>query len=113
MLALPFSPSSSGRHFAGFPVAIKTHLICVNYALINEIMTFGMISELVSTRFFTDKISERGYINVLFNYVIFMRYNTSRYKIYQFPLGYIDFGCHTSMFSSIHRFPDSFTRDLM
>ena len=52
VLALPFSPSSSGRHFAGFPVAIKTHIICVNCALINEIMTFGMISELVSTRFF-------------------------------------------------------------
>ena len=61
-----------------------------------------MISELVSTRFF---YGQRGYINVLFNYVIFMRYNTSRYKIYQFP--------HTSMLSSIHRFPDSFTRDLM
>ena len=60
-----------------------------------------------------DKISERGYINVLFNYVIFMRYDTSRYKIYQFHLGYIDFGCHTSMLCSIHRFPDSFTRDLM
>ena len=53
VLALPFSPSSSGRHFAGFPVVIKTPRICVNCALINEIMLFGMISELISriTRF--------------------------------------------------------------
>ena len=45
---LPFSPTSSGRHFAGFPVAIKTPGICVNFALINEIMLFGIISELIS-----------------------------------------------------------------
>ena len=53
VLALPFSSSSSGRHFAGFPVVIKTPGICVNCALINEIMLFGMISELISriTRF--------------------------------------------------------------
>ena len=53
VLALPFSLSSSGRHFAGFPVVIKTPRICVNSALINEIMLFGMISELISriTRF--------------------------------------------------------------
>ena len=48
VLALPFSPSSSGRHFAGFPVAIKTPRICVNCALINEIILFGIISELIS-----------------------------------------------------------------
>ena len=48
MLALPFSPTSSGRHYAGFPVAIKTPGICVNFALINEIMLFGIISELIS-----------------------------------------------------------------
>ena len=53
VLALSFSPSSSGRHFAGFPVVIKTSRIFVNCALINEIMLFGMISELISriTRF--------------------------------------------------------------
>ena len=53
VLALPFSLSSSGHHFAGFPVVIKTPRICVNSALINEIMLFGMISELISriTRF--------------------------------------------------------------
>ena len=48
VLALPFSPTSSGRHFAGFPVSIKTPGICVNFALINEIMLFGIISELIS-----------------------------------------------------------------
>ena len=48
VLALPFSPSSSGRHFAGFPVVTKTPRICVNCALINEIMLVGMISELIS-----------------------------------------------------------------
>ena len=48
VLALPFSPTSSGRHYAGFPVAIKTPGICVNFALINEIMLFGIISELIS-----------------------------------------------------------------
>ena len=40
VFALPFSPSSSGRHFAGFPVVIKTPRICINCALINEIMLF-------------------------------------------------------------------------
>ena len=40
MLALPFSPTSPGRHYPGFPVAIKTFRICVNFALINEIMLF-------------------------------------------------------------------------
>ena len=48
VLALPFSPSSSGRHFAGFPVVIKTPSICVHCVLINEMMLFGMISELIS-----------------------------------------------------------------
>ena len=52
------------------------------------------------------------YINVLFNCVIAMRYNTSL-KINQFHPGYFDFGCHASMLCSIHRFPDSFTRDFM
>lgn len=49
----PFSPSSSGCHFAGFPVMIKTPRICVNCALKDEIMQFGMISEFISriTRF--------------------------------------------------------------
>ena len=46
--ALPFSPTSSGHHYAGFPVAIKTPGICVNFALINEIMLFEIISELIS-----------------------------------------------------------------
>ena len=45
---LPFSPTSSGRLFAGFTVAIKTPGICVNFAPINEIMLFGIISELIS-----------------------------------------------------------------
>ena len=40
MLALPFSPTSPGRHYPGFPVAIKMFRICVNFALINEIMLF-------------------------------------------------------------------------
>ena len=48
VFALPFSPSSSGRHFAGFPVVIKTPRICINCALINEIMLVGMILELIS-----------------------------------------------------------------
>ena len=48
VLALPFFPTSSGRHCAGFPVAIKTPGICANFALINEIMLFGIISELIS-----------------------------------------------------------------
>ena len=42
------APTSSGHHYAGFPVAIKTPGICVNFALINEIMLFGIISELIS-----------------------------------------------------------------
>ena len=46
--ALPFSPTSSGRHFVGFPIAIKTPGISVNCALMNEMMLFGMISELIS-----------------------------------------------------------------
>ena len=48
VLALPFSPTSSRRHYVGFPVAIKTLGIFVNFALINEIMLFGIISELIS-----------------------------------------------------------------
>ena len=48
VLALPFSPTSSGRHYASFRVAIKTPKICVNCVLIDEIMLFGMISELIS-----------------------------------------------------------------
>ena len=48
VLASPFFPTSSGRHYAGFPVAIKTPGICVNFALINEIMLFEIISELIS-----------------------------------------------------------------
>ena len=39
VLGLLFSPTSSGRNFAA---------ICVNDALINEIMLFGIISELIS-----------------------------------------------------------------
>ena len=31
-----------------FPVAIKTQRICINCAPINEIMLFGIISELIS-----------------------------------------------------------------
>ena len=45
--ALPFFPVSSGRHYAGFPVAIKTPGICVNFALINWIIMFEIISELI------------------------------------------------------------------
>ena len=48
VLALPFSPKVLGRYFAGFAVAIKTPGICLNFALINEIMLFGIISELIS-----------------------------------------------------------------
>ena len=48
LFRLPFSPTSSGRHHAGFPVAIKTPGICVNFALIKEIMLFGIIAELIS-----------------------------------------------------------------
>ena len=48
VLALPLPPTSSGRHFAGFPVAIKTPGICVNFALINEIMLFGIIAGIIS-----------------------------------------------------------------
>ena len=48
VLALPFSPKGSGRYFAGFPVATKTPGIRVNFALINDIMLFGIISELIS-----------------------------------------------------------------
>ena len=53
VLALPFSQSSSGHHFTGFPVVIKTPRICVNCALKDEIMQFGMISKFISriTRF--------------------------------------------------------------
>ena len=39
VLGLLFSPTSSGRNFAA---------ICVNDALINEIMLFGIISKLIS-----------------------------------------------------------------
>ena len=42
------SQTSSGRHFAGFTVAIKTPGICVNFALKNEIMLFGIISGIIS-----------------------------------------------------------------
>ena len=48
VLALPFSPTSSGRHYAGFPVATKTPGICINFALIDELVLFGIISELIS-----------------------------------------------------------------
>ena len=48
VLALPFFPTSSGRHYAGFAVAIKTPRIYVNCTLINEIMLFEIISELTS-----------------------------------------------------------------
>ena len=48
MLALPFSPTSSGRHYAGFPVATKTPGICINFAFIDELVLFGIISELIS-----------------------------------------------------------------
>ena len=43
LLALPFSPTSSGRHFAAFPIAIKTPRNYVNCALVYEIILFGMI----------------------------------------------------------------------
>ena len=46
VLMLPFSLTSSGRRFTGFLVMIKTPGICVTCAFINEIMLFGMISEL-------------------------------------------------------------------
>ena len=49
VLVLPFSPSNSGRHFAGFPVAIKIPRICVNCALINEIMLSGIVVIVVLT----------------------------------------------------------------
>ena len=45
VLALPFSPTSSVQQV---PVAIKTPGICMNFALINEIMPFAIISELIS-----------------------------------------------------------------
>ena len=45
---LPFSPTSSGRLFAGFTVAIKTPGIYVNFAPINEIMLFGIISGIIA-----------------------------------------------------------------
>ena len=48
VLTLPFSLTSSGRYFVGFPVAIKTPGISVNCALMTEMMLFGMISELIS-----------------------------------------------------------------
>ena len=48
VLAFLFSPTSSGRHYAGFFVVIKTPGICVNFALINEIMLFAIISGLIS-----------------------------------------------------------------
>ena len=48
VLALPFSPTSSERHYAGFPLAIKTPGICVNFAPINEIMLSETISEFIS-----------------------------------------------------------------
>ena len=48
LLALPFSPTSSGRHFAAFPIAIKTPRNYVNCALVYEIILFGMISKLIS-----------------------------------------------------------------
>ena len=53
VLVLPFSPLSSGCYFAGFPIVIKTPMICINCAFIIEIILFGMISELISriTRF--------------------------------------------------------------
>ena len=38
----------SGRHYAGFPIVIKTPGICVNFALMNEIMLFEIISEPIS-----------------------------------------------------------------
>ena len=48
LFALPFSQTSSGRHFAAFPVAIKTPRNYVNCALVYEIIPFGMISKLIS-----------------------------------------------------------------
>ena len=38
----------SGRYYARFLVAIKTPGICVNFALINEIMLFEIIAEFIS-----------------------------------------------------------------
>ena len=46
LFMLPFFPTSSGRHFAGFPVAIKTPGICVNFAIINEIICLELVQEL-------------------------------------------------------------------
>ena len=45
---LLFSPTCSERHYADFPVAVKTPGICVNCSLIKEIILFGIISELFS-----------------------------------------------------------------
>ena len=45
---LPFFPTSSGRLFAGFTVAIKTPGIYVNFAPINEIKLFGIISGIIA-----------------------------------------------------------------
>ena len=49
LLALSFSATNSGRHFACFLVAIKMPGICINCALMNGIMPFGMISKLISS----------------------------------------------------------------
>ena len=47
VLTLPFSPTSAGLYLAAFPFAIKTPGICVNCALVYEIMLSGMISEVL------------------------------------------------------------------
>ena len=48
VLALSFYSTNSGHHFAGFPVAIETRGICVNRALVNEIIMFGISPKLIS-----------------------------------------------------------------
>ena len=47
-LTLSFYSTNSGQHFAGFPVAIETRGICVNCALVNEIIMFGINPKLIS-----------------------------------------------------------------
>ena len=48
VLVFLFCSTNSGHHFAGFPVAIETRGICVNFALVNEIIMFGINPKLIS-----------------------------------------------------------------
>ena len=54
---------------------------------------------------FTEKNIEHGYINVLFNYVLVMRYNTISSGIHRFWMSYIDVVQHTSLSWLIHAWP--------